>query len=283
MRARTVARPVRLRGRGLFSRVPVRLCARPAPAGTGLLFSFSGRPSLNKLSAGILNARAGGHCTTVARGRLRVRVVEHLLAACAGLGITDLTLECPNGEPPFGDGSCRHFTRAFIRAGFRDVAGPSRLLALREPVLVTSGDGFAFARPARGLHVTCVTDFPWEGLQRQDWVRDPGRFERELAGARTVAYTDVRPDRLRNALGLRFALRRRGGFVVPACPRLPAETCRHKLVDLIGDLALLGGRLAAEVFAFRPGHRLNLKLARRLADQSFDRGEQKGESPGCWN
>jgi len=233
----------------------------PAAPGTGIVFAPGTR-------ADVSNARAGDHCTVLGRGAGRVRAVEHLLAACTGLGITDLLVDCPNGEPPFGDGSSRHFVRALTRSGMYDSGTGPRPLVLSRPVLVESGGSFAVARPASALRVLCVTDFPWSGPECCDWQASSATFASELAEARTVAYTGESPARLRQALGLRFRLVRRGGFVLPARPRFAGEACRHKLLDLLGDLALVARPLRAEVYVFRPGHRLNLALARELATQA---------------
>ncbi|HDR00383.1 MAG TPA: hypothetical protein ENN51_08900 [candidate division WOR-3 bacterium] len=262
-RARTIVRPLSLRGPGMFSRRPVELRMRPAERGAGLSF----RPGL-KVEPN--RARAGVHCTVLTRRQVKVSAVEHLLAACAGLGVTDVEFDCPGGEPPFGDGSSLPFVRALLRAGLRD-AGLRLPMVVREPALVQADGGYAIACPGRGLRVTCVTNFPWVGPESFEWTPGPGRFERELAGARTVALTRESATDLGRELGLRFALCRRGEFVLPARPRMAGEACRHKLLDLLGDLVLLGRPVAAHLFVFRPGHRLNLELVRRLDIQKEER------------
>ncbi|MFO7675874.1 MAG: UDP-3-O-acyl-N-acetylglucosamine deacetylase [bacterium] len=274
MPGRTIARPVRARGTGLFSRRPVEVLFTPAAPGTGIVFA----PGLEARPA---NARSAGHCTELVRGGRRVRAVEHLLAACHGLGITDLGVDCPQGEPPFDDGSSRLFARVLRRAGLRESGAGPRPLSLRGPLLVEDRGSLVVARPGRGLRLVCVTDFPWRGPEACAWRLASGAFERGLAGARTVAYTSESPARLRRSLGLRFGLARRDGrarspgrrvFVAPSRARMPGEACRHKLLDLLGDLALVGRPLNAEILAFRPGHRLNLALARRLDQTAEEAG-----------
>lgn len=277
MNARTVAGPVRIRGRGLFSRAAVELRARPAGPGTGLVFTGPGRGS-PELRAQVGQARVGRHCTVLGQGRSRVRAVEHLLAACLGLGITDLRLDCPDREPPFGDGSSGHFVRALCRAGFRESAGGPAPLVIRSTIMVRAGGGFLLARPADRLRVTCITEFPWSGPERVDWAYGPDKFIRELAQARTVAYTTESENRLRRTLGLRFRLRGCAGYLLPARPRMAGETCRHKLLDLLGDLALLGRPPVMELLAFRPSHRLNLELVRHLAGPGPKNRNLRGEA-----
>jgi UDP-3-O-[3-hydroxymyristoyl] N-acetylglucosamine deacetylase len=191
-------------------------------------------------------------------------MVEHLLAACLGLGITDLAVATNGRSLPFGDGSAEPYVRLFERAGIvRYRTGP-RPTRLKGPVLVHSGKRFIAAVPALGLTVNCLTRFPALGAQFFSVAVTPSSFAGELARARTLAITTQTTTALTRRLGLRFRLARSGRFVHALRPRFADEPCRHKALDLLGDLALLGRPLEAEVFAFMPGHRLNLAFAREV-------------------
>jgi UDP-3-O-acyl-N-acetylglucosamine deacetylase len=191
-------------------------------------------------------------------------MVEHLLAACAGLGITDLLADVAGRELPFGDGSAMPYVRLLRRAGRRGLAADLPPIELRRPVAV-GGGGFIIAVPARTLRISCLAGIPGQPAATVA-VRPTGRqFEQELAPARTFGDSRLQPARLRRVLRLGFGLARIGRTVVPARSRLPDEACRHKLLDLLGDLWLLGRPLRAHLFAFRPGHELNLRFARALA------------------
>jgi len=253
----TIARTVGLAGTDSTGRWKVGVRFNPAGPGAGIWFNAAVRVLL-------ANARVVGHATCLGPGRRRVRMVEHLLAACYGLGITDLAVATSGAELPLGDGSAEPYVRLFRKAGIvRYREGPDKA-RLARPVLVKDGARFIAAVPAEGLTVNCLTHFPEFGPQFCSFAPASASFVSEIAPARTFAQTRVAPSTLRRRLGLRFGLNRVGRFVCPAQSRFLHEPCRHKALDLVGDLALLGRPLGAAVFAFMPGHRLNLLFARRI-------------------
>jgi len=235
-----------------------RKCAvrvRPAPAGSGIVFN-------GVLRAGIGLARSPRHATWLVKGRARVGMVEHLLAACFGLGVEDLEVETTGAELPLGDGSALPYVRLLRRAGA--VRQRSRAMTLRRPVGVRRGSRFVVALPGQGLSMTCLSGPAGGPLQLCRVRVRPQTFEMELAPARTFVRADRSAGQVRRRLRLRFALRCEAGWVVPRRRRFPDEQCRHKVLDLLGDLALLGRRLNARIVAGCPGHGLNLALVRRL-------------------
>lgn len=260
MSGATIAKAARFNGRDWAGRSGASVRLSPAGPGTGIWFNGSVR-------ATIANARVRAHATCVGRGRQEVRMVEHLLAACYGLGVTDLAVETSGTGLPIGDGSAEPYVRLLGRAGIvRYKEGP-RPAPLNGPVLVSEGPRFIAAVPAHGLTVNCLTLFPEFGPQFCSFPVTPASFIREVARARTLARTDMLPAALRRKHALRFGLRRTGHFVCAERLRFRDEPCRHKTLDLLGDLALLGRPLEAEVFAFMPGHRLNLAFARKVEEE----------------
>jgi len=259
----TLRRPTSVRGIGLASGRPVSVELCPARPGTGLL--------LGGTVAAAGSAAVAGHvmCLGDRRGR-RVRMVEHLLAACAGIGITDLVVTVSGGELPFGDGSSRGLARAMVRAGLVRLGAGRPPLRLRRPLLVEGPTGFIAAVPAAGLRINCLAESPGGGRQLFAYRHSRAAFERELAGARTFgpAPAGMPPERMRRRLRLRFRIERVGRMLVPARRRWPDETSRHKVLDLLGDLYLLGRPLHAELFVLRPGHRLNLDFVRGVAGRT---------------
>ena len=253
----TIARTVSFTGRDSFGRGQARVRLSPAGPGTGIWFNGRTRATLSCASE-------CGHATCVGRGSHRVRMVEHLLAACYGLGVTDLAVETSGSELPIGDGSAEPYARLLRRAGiarYESGSGPERLT---RPVLVTQGERFIAAVPAKGLAINCLTRFPEFGTQFCAFTVTPASFLRTVARARSLARTRTSPAVLSRKYGLRFRLKRVGRFVCAERWRFPDEPCRHKALDLLGDLALLGRPLEAEVFAFMPGHRLNIAFAREI-------------------
>ena len=193
-----------------------------------------------------------------------MHMVEHLLAACYGLGVTDLAVETGGAGLPIGDGSAAPYVRGLMRAGivrYSDGLGPARL---KRPVLVRQGARFIAAVPARGLAVNCLTRFREFGSQFCAFTAAPASFLHTVARARTLARTGTSPVAFGKKHGLPFRLRRVGRFVCAGRWRFRDEPCRHKALDLLGDLALLGRPLDAAVFAYMPGHRLNIAFARKV-------------------
>ncbi len=236
-------------------KVSVRLS--PAGPGVGIWFNANVR-------AAPVNASVVGHATCLGRGRRRIRMVEHLLAACNGLGITDLAVDASGAELPLGDGSAEPYVRLLRRTGivrYKEGPEPARL---RRPILVRQGLRFIAAVPAEGLTLNCLTDFPEFGPQFGSLAVTPASFLRAVARARTFALTDEPPAAFGRKHGLRFRLKRVGRFICAQRWRFRDEPCRHKALDLLGDIALLGRPLKAAVFAYMPGHRLNIAFARRV-------------------
>jgi UDP-3-O-[3-hydroxymyristoyl] N-acetylglucosamine deacetylase len=253
----TIGSAVELSGSDSLGRSSVGVRLSPAGPGTGIWFNGC-------IQAKAGNASARNHATCLGRGRCRVRMVEHLLAACQGLGVSDLAVETNGMELPIGDGSAQPYARALTSAGIvRYPEGPEPA-RLGRPVLVRQGSRFIAAVPAQGLAINCLTRFPEFGAQFGSLVVTPTSFLRALSRARTLARTDESPALYRKKLRLRFRLRRVGRFLCPERWRFRDEPCRHKALDLLGDLALLGRRLEAAVFAYIPGHRLNIAFVRKV-------------------
>ncbi len=226
-----------------------------------IIFTPTANPGItvNGIPATIANAYCHNHSTTLRRGQRSVAMVEHLLAACAGLGITGLAVLFAGSRLPLLDGSSLPYARALAQAGLVPMASPSG--RLRQPVTVRRGNSFATAIPAQRLRLTVTIGPPAvPANQRCTATITPATFLRRIAPARTFG-PPTGIDHL-PALPCRFRLR--NGFLFPARQRLPNEPCRHKLLDLLGDLWLLGRPLLADVCAFRPSHALNLALVRAV-------------------
>lgn len=228
---------------------------RPAPPGSGIVF--------NRVRAGVESARARRHATWLESGSRRVGMIEHLMAACLGLGVEDLEVETFGDELPLGDGSALPYVRLLRRAGA--TSRRSRPLRLRRPLVARCGRRLVAALPGSAMSVTCLAEVPGGALRLCRARVSPGEFIRELAPARTFGRQRGSPAVTRRRLGLRFALANTRGWVVPRRRRFADEECRHKALDLLGDVALLGRRVSARFVAFCPGHELNLALVRAIA------------------
>ncbi|MEO0085784.1 MAG: UDP-3-O-acyl-N-acetylglucosamine deacetylase [candidate division WOR-3 bacterium] len=229
---------------------------RTAPAGSGIVFN-------NTLRACVWQAQARDHATWLTNGCERVGMIEHLLAACIGLGVEDLEVEADGEELPLGDGSALPYVRLLQRAGV--TRQRNKPLRLRRSLIARCGSRFVAALPGQELSLTCIAKVPGgkEMLCRAKVTS--AEFVRRLAPARTFARRRGDPAVLQRRLGLRFVLENRSGWVVPHRRRFADEECRHKVLDLLGDVALIGRRVNARLVAFCPGHELNLALVREMA------------------
>jgi len=245
----------------------------PAPAGTGIRFrrvDLDGRP---EIEARVENVSDTTRSTTLSRGNIRIHTIEHVMATFAGYGIDNALVELDGNEPPIGDGSARDYCRMVQTAGISPQ--PER----REPYKVTAplelqvGDSLMSVFPHDRLKVSCTsadrhgrfTQFFSTEISAETW-------ERELAQARTFCFFEEIEFLIKNGLirggSLENAVVIRDDAVLTTEPlRYPEEFVRHKILDILGDLALIGRPLLGHVIAVKPSHTANCELARQIAAQ----------------
>jgi len=270
-RQHTIVSPVTIRGVGLHTGREIGMVVRPAPPDSGIVFRRTDRPGA-VIPARLDQVTGTSSCVALG-GDAGVQTVEHLLSAARALGVDNLLAELDGPEVPGMDGSALPFVRALRDAGLRGQEAPRAILRLRAAVWAGDADaGWAVALPAERLSITCVVTLraPAAGDQAATFDAGAGGYEETIAPARTWGYEgDAAALRARGlALGasLENTLAIGGsGFLNP--PRFPNEPARHKVLDLLGDLALLGADLKAAVIAVRAGHTLHVALARALAAQ----------------
>jgi len=273
-RQHTIVSPVTLRGVGLHTGREIEMVLRPAPSGAGIVFRRTDRPGA-AVPARLEQVTGTSSCVAIG-GDAGVQTVEHLLSAARALGVDNLIAELDGPEVPGMDGSALPFVRALREAGLRAQEALRAILRLRTAVWAGGGDaGWAVALPAERLSLTCVVTLrePAAGDQAATFDAGTGGYEETIAPARTWGYErDAAALRARGlALGasLENTLAIGGsGFLNP--PRFSNEPARHKVLDLLGDLALLGADLKAAVVAVRAGHMLHVALARALAAQPME-------------
>jgi UDP-3-O-[3-hydroxymyristoyl] N-acetylglucosamine deacetylase len=266
----TLAREFSLDGVGVHSGKPVRLALVPSEAGS-IVFRRSdlGGRELPLAAAGFeaLNS------TTIVGERFKVRTVEHLLATLFANGVGSAVVVLDADEVPIMDGSARPFVRALEEAGTCALGSPCRGLRISRPFAVFDGGASIVAEPPSGegaLDLSYAIEYPHPAIGRQSRsVRlTPGTFAREIAPARTFGFlADVEELRRRGlALGASYenTVVLDAEAVINGPLRFPDEFVRHKLLDLAGDLALLGRPLAGRITAFKAGHRLHLEAVKFL-------------------
>lgn len=286
---RTPVAPAEIRGIGLFTELDVTCVIRPAEPGQGLCFLRTDLPDAPPIPATLRSltgrpvhpafAQIPPRHTVLALGDAVVYTTEHVLAAMAGLGVTDATIELDGPEVPISDGSALPFTDALVAAGLREFETSHDTAPLRidTPVTVTSPDGRASITaepighdetPSYRYQLDFGPDAPI-AAQTAEWQGDPRSFVADVAPARTFSLAAEAQQM--QALGLfrRFSPRDLlvvddRGHPIDNAWRGCDEPARHKLLDLIGDLALVGRPIHARVLATRAGHALNHEMAKAL-------------------
>ena len=271
----TIGAECEVSGVGLHTGHRTRMCFKPAVEGSGIVFRRMDLDPPVDIPARIDFAPrdiAVPRNTTLERNGARIHTVEHVLAAMTGLGIDNVLIEINGDEPgePH-DGSCAPYVEVLLRAGVVQQSAPRRPLELREVVTLREGDVEVTAVPDAGFRIsfTIHYDNALIATQHATFLIDPKTFAHEIAPARTFALmSDVVELRERGFIRggtLDNAVVVDGDRILNDVPlRFPDEFVRHKILDLLGDLALLGRPLQGHVIAVRSGHRTNAEFVRRL-------------------
>jgi UDP-3-O-[3-hydroxymyristoyl] N-acetylglucosamine deacetylase len=281
-RAQTTLRTsVSIEGVGLHSGHPVRASFRPAPAGHGIVFRRLDRPDV-VVPARVESASTFDYATTLNVDGVSVGTVEHVLSAAYGEGLDNCVIELDGPEVPILDGSALPFVRLFHAAGFERQEATVEPLALSEPIEVSrDGRGVSFQPDGPGLTITYEIDFPHPVVGRQELtiaIR-PDEYSTRIAPARTFGFAkDVEALRSRGLArggSLQNAVVLDDEGVLSGPLRFRDEFVRHKILDLVGDLALLGVSLNGRIHARRAGHALHIEFARALAAATRGRRPKK--------
>ena len=268
----TLGKAAGLSGVSLHTGEKVTLRLQPAPVDFGIKFKRKDLQDEPTIDAKIENLKTVERATTIGEGAMRVHTVEHILAALSAMGVDNATIEMDANEPPIGDGSGAPYVELIKKANVVPQEAPRRIFSVREPLHIeTKGGSLLIVLPDDKFRISCTQMGP-QGRFTQYLSTEitPAIFEREIAPARTfVYYEDVLPLMDKNLIkggSLENAIVVRGDSVLSKEPlRFPDEFVRHKILDIIGDLALCGHRLRGHVVAVKPGHGPNAELARALA------------------
>jgi UDP-3-O-[3-hydroxymyristoyl] N-acetylglucosamine deacetylase/3-hydroxyacyl-[acyl-carrier-protein] dehydratase len=267
---RTIARASTVTGIGLHLGRSCTLTFEPAKTGTGIRFRRSDLEGHPETAAHVRSATAAERRTQLGSGEGALHTVEHVLAAVFGLEVDDLLISLDAAEPPIVDGSAEPFRQALLDAGIVEHAGTADILRLREIVRVVDGESVYVAHPAETLELDVSIDFPHPriGVQRGHWQVTPECFSRELAPARTFGMLswveELRAKGLIQGASAENTIVLDGTDVVGTTLRWPDEFVRHKAMDVLGDLALAGRRVAARITATKPSHRGTVTLVREM-------------------
>jgi UDP-3-O-[3-hydroxymyristoyl] N-acetylglucosamine deacetylase len=278
LKQRTLKNSIRATGVGLHTGRKVLMALRPAPANSGITFRRTDLDEAVDIPARAENVGETTLGTSLARGSARVSTVEHLMSALAGLGIDNLVVELSAGEVPIMDGSAAPFVFLLQSAGVEEQNAPKRFVRIKKSVKVEDGDKWARFDPYDGFKVNFEIEFDHPVFKRRSQVASMDfsttTFLREVSRARTFGFMrDLEYMRSRNlALGGNldnaivlddYRILNEDGL------RYEDEFVKHKILDAIGDLYLLGHSLIGEFSGYKSGHGLNNRLLRTLvADAS---------------
>jgi len=270
---KTIKSEARISGKGLFGGQETKVTFRPASADSGVVFVRTDIPEPVRISAVAPNLAERSRRTTLKKGSVSIETVEHCLAAVAALEIDNLTVESNGLELPAPDCSCTEYFKVLKRSGLVEQQVKRKEFVIKEPISITAGDASIYALPYAddGLSITFDLDYGGHtGIDRQIFSCQltPESFEHNLAPARTfLLEAEAKQFQARGMgthLGPRDLLVINSDGPIKNSFRFPNECVRHKIVDLIGDLALVGRAIKGRIVAYKAGHSLNQQLVRKL-------------------
>jgi UDP-3-O-[3-hydroxymyristoyl] N-acetylglucosamine deacetylase/3-hydroxyacyl-[acyl-carrier-protein] dehydratase len=270
----TLAKAASISGSSLHTGEKVTLTLQPAPPGHGRKFKRKDLADEPIIEAKIENVKTVERSTTIAEGSVKVHTVEHVLSALAGMGVDNALIEMDANEPPIGDGSSQPYVELIKKAGIVEQNVPRPEYHVSEPIFLETKTGSIMTIvPDSAFRVSCTQVGP-EGRFTQFYSTEitPEIYEKQIAPARTfVFYEDVKPLMDKGLIkggSLENAVVVRGDSVLSKeSLRFREEFARHKILDIVGDLALFGRPIRGHVIAVKPGHGANTDLARLLAKQ----------------
>jgi UDP-3-O-[3-hydroxymyristoyl] N-acetylglucosamine deacetylase len=270
MNQTTIKKSIGTNGVGLHTGAPVSLTLKPAPEDTGYIFVRTDLDNF-EIPASVEYISHCSYATTLMRKGVVLSTCEHLLSALRGSGVDNCFIEIDNMELPIMDGSSENFLELIEKAGVVEQDAPTRSLRVLRSVEVIEGDRRMSIAPSKKFEIECVIDFKHPFINRQtlNYVAVNGSFRKQIASARTFGFTQE-IEMLRKAnLALGGSLENAivltpEGMLNEAPLRFDDEFVRHKILDIIGDLALLGMRVQGKVVAEKSGHSVHAQLMSKL-------------------
>lgn len=266
---KTIENEVVLSGIGIHSGKSVQLKLIPSESGE-IIFKRSDLGNLGfRLDPKNIEVK---NCTMLVTDEGRIQTLEHLLAVLWVYGIDSLTVELNQEEIPAMDGSALHFVQAIHRAGVRDLSEEKNPVKIEQPFIIKENDASISVVPDTELKITYHIDYEHPSIKRQGLsiILNPENFEAEIAPARTFGFLEDVPDLQKKGLALGGSLKNAVVLdktrVISGPLRSPDEFVRHKILDLIGDLSILGNPVTGHFIAKKAGHALHLRVVRFLLD-----------------
>ena len=268
---RTVAKDITCKSVGLHSGRKVMMTIKPAEVDEGIVFYRKDLPRNNRIKALPSNVSDTTLATTLGMNGAKISTVEHLLSAFFGLGIDNAIVEVNSFEIPIMDGSARPFVTMLKERGIRIQHKPKQYITIKKPITVTDGEGEASFFPSKQFEITYKIDFahPAVGSQSYHMIFSHDAYEKDICAARTFGF--LHEVEYLQAKGLALGGSLQNAIVMDDEKiinkeglRFPDEFVKHKILDAIGDLSLLGVPIIGHFVAYKSGHKLNNTLLRKL-------------------
>jgi len=284
MKQTTLKKSISASGVGLHTGVEVNVTLRPAPENTGYIFVRTDLDNF-EIPASVEYISHCSYATTLMRRGVVLSTCEHLLSALRGSGVDNCFIDLDNIEVPIMDGSSENFIDLIEQAGIVEQNSPRHVFRILERVVFEQGDRKMSIEPAKNFEIECVIDFPHPFIERQqlNFIFENGSFGKEIASARTFGFThEIEMLRKANlALGgsLDNAIVLTPDGMLNETPlRFDDEFVRHKILDIIGDFALLGMPVEGKIIATKSGHSVHASLMSKLlkAEHAWEIVEQAG-------
>ncbi|HEX3988798.1 MAG TPA: UDP-3-O-acyl-N-acetylglucosamine deacetylase, partial [Verrucomicrobiae bacterium] len=260
-------------GVGLHGGNRVNMTFLPAPPDSGVRFRRVDLEDNPEIEARVEFVTTTNRSTSLSKGNAKIHTVEHVLAALAGCGIDNAVIELDANEPPIADGSAREYVKMIRAAGLAPQDAPREIFYVNTPVSYQKDETSISVFPYDGFKITC-TSADSKGRFTQFFSLDvtPESWERDLAHARTFCFFEEIEFLIKNGLikggSLENAVVIRDDAILTTEPlRYPEEFVRHKMLDIIGDLSLVGRPIAGHVIAVKPSHNANCEVSRQLSQQ----------------
>jgi len=275
---RTIAKEISLKGTGLHTANTVNIVFKPAPVNSGINFVRTDVAEHKPIQVSVNNCISHSPSprrTSLGNGEVKIHTIEHLMSALLGLGVDNLTIEINNEEVPGLDGSSLNFAETINRAGTVEQEEERRYFTVREPIIVEEDNASIVALPYPGFKISYTLQYnhPFIKTDFMEININADSFKNEIAPARTFCLEEEAEELQRHGVGLgasyenTLVVGEKG--VVKNKLRFENEFVRHKILDLLGDLYLLGQPLKAHIIAIKSGHALNTKLVKKIEQQKL--------------
>ncbi|CAN5582673.1 UDP-3-O-acyl-N-acetylglucosamine deacetylase [soil metagenome] len=267
---KSISRPIETSGIGLHTGVPVNLTLKPAPPNTGYIFVRTDLDNF-EIPASVEHISHCSYATTLLRKGVVLSTVEHILSALRGAGVDNCFIEVDSIEMPIMDGSAEMFLELIEKAEITEQDAPRRFLQIKEKIKIKQGDRKMSVAPSDKYEIECLIDFPHPFIKQQTYHFElkNGSYGREIASARTFGFT-TEIEMLRQAnLALGGSLENAivltpDGMLNENPLRFTDEFVRHKILDIVGDFALLGMPILGKITAAKSGHSVHASMMSKL-------------------